>query len=151
MGCGLPSIGLKNQALLYTLSLAALCALAAPAAAVEVRVGAGADIIHREGMKMVTASVGPVSFLAWDNRQHALALSYRFGPRTGLSGAVGGLLARRTDEDLGTRLNFALQANYCGEVLCLGFMHISHGSSLGLRRRTANSGLNFLFLEYRPR
>ena len=133
------------------LLLAALAALATPAAAVEVRLGAGADLIHKEGMKMVGVSVGPASLLAWENDNYGLGLAYRFGPRTGLSGAVGGIVVRRIDEDVGTRLNFTLQASYCGEVLCLSFMHMSHGSSLGLRRDAANSGLNFLFLEYRLR
>jgi hypothetical protein len=37
------------------------------------------------------------------------------------------------------------------ENVCASFAHISHGAALGIETEKANSGLNFLYLEYRYR
>jgi hypothetical protein len=37
------------------------------------------------------------------------------------------------------------------ETVCASFAHISHGAALGIETEKANSGLNFLYLEYRYR
>jgi hypothetical protein len=108
--------------------------IAACAHAGEIRIGAGVDVVHRAGMPVVSATLG---------------LAYGFGGSTGWRAGIGVLLARRADEDLGTRLNILLRAGYCAKQLCLSYAHLSHGSGLGIRRERANSGLNFLFLEYR--
>jgi hypothetical protein len=79
-------------------------------------------------------------------------VSHRFGSRgSGWSASLGGIVVRRTVEDVGTHLNFLLGASHCGEALCLSYAHISHGALLGIERGATNSGLNFLFLEYRLR
>ena len=117
--------------------------------ALEVRLGAGVDIVHRDGMGMASASAGPFSLLAWSGNYGA-ALSYSLGPRVGWNAAVGFIVARRTGESLGTRANALLRGSYCGERLCLSFAHMSHGADLGIATEKHNDGLNFLYLELRP-
>lgn len=126
----------------------AACAQAASGDA-EIRAGAGVDVVHKQGMPMVSFEMRPASFLAWRNGNYGIGLTYAFGTRVGWNAGIGGLLVRRTDDDIGTRLNLLARGSYCGESLCLSYAHISHGSGLGIRRHHANSGLNFLFLEYR--
>lgn len=116
----------------------------------EVRLGAGADIVHKHGMAMGSAAAGPFSFLVWD-KNFGGALTYNFGPRVGWNAGLGAIIARRTDEDVGTHPNALLRVSYCGEQLCLSYAHISHASGLGIAKGEANSGLNFLYLEYRLR
>ena len=99
---------------------------------------------------MASLALYPASILAWEDNW-GIGLTYPIGPRVGWSGAVGGIYVDRTDEDLGTRLNFLLRVSYCGEKVCASFAHISHGDALGIEKDKANSGLNFLYLEYRYR
>jgi hypothetical protein len=115
------------------------------------RVGAGVDVLHEHGMAMLSVAADPFVLLAWDRLDLGLGASYRFGDLEGWSASAGGVAVRRTDGDLGTRLNFLLGASYCGKAVCLSFAHISHGALLGIERGAANSGLNFVFLEYRLR
>jgi hypothetical protein len=115
----------------------------------ELRIGAGIDVIHKSGMAMGTVALGPFSFYAWDHNNYGAALAYGFGPRVGWNAAVGGILVRRTDDDLGTHLNLLLRGSYCWQKLCLSYAHMSHASGLGIERQKANSGLNFVFIEYR--
>lgn len=68
-----------------------------------------------------------------------------------MNAGIGAIAARRTDDDVGTHPNALLRGSYCGEQLCLSYAHISHGSSLGIARGKPNSGLNFVYLEYRLR
>ena len=117
----------------------------------EIRAGAGVDVVHRRGMPMVSLELRPASFLAWNNDNYGVGLTYAFGPRTGWNAAIGGFVARRTDDDIGTRLNVLARASYCGMQFCLSYSHISHASGLGIEKHSPNSGLNFLFLEYRYR
>jgi hypothetical protein len=114
------------------------------------RIGAGIDLIHEQGMPMVSAALYPASFLLWDHN-FGVGLTYPVGPRVGWNAGLGGVLVRREDGNVGTRLNLLGRLSYCGEKLCLSYAHISHGSALGIRNNDANSGLNFLFLEYRYR
>jgi hypothetical protein len=114
------------------------------------RLGAGLDIVHQPGMPMASLALYPASFLVWEDNW-GVGLTYPIGPRVGWSGAVGGMYAYRTDDDIGTNLNFLFRLSYCGEKLCLSFAHISHGEALGIETDKANSGLNFLYLEYRYR
>jgi hypothetical protein len=114
------------------------------------RIGAGIDLIHERGTPMVSAALYPASLMAW-NDNFGIGLTYPIGPRVGWNAGLGGILVRREDGNVGTRLNFLLRLSYCGEKLCLSFAHISHGSGIGIRDDAANSGLNFLFLEYRYR
>jgi len=117
-----------------------------------VRAGAGVDVVKKAGMPMASLSADAFSFLAWDNNLNfGAGLSYPFGRRKGWNGAVGGILVQRLDDDIGTHLNFLFRASYCGEAVCLSYAHISHGSGLGIQTEKANSGLNFVFLEYRLR
>ena len=115
----------------------------------ELRIGAGMDVIHKAGMAMVSAALGPFSLYAWHHHNYGASLAYRFGARVGWNAAAGGILVRRTDDDLGTHLNLLLRGSYCGKALCLSYAHISHASGLGIERGKANSGLNFVFIEYR--
>ncbi len=115
----------------------------------EIRAGAGIDVIHKRWMRVVSVEIRPASFLAWDNGNYGVGLTYDFGRRTGWNAGIGGIVTRRTDDDLGTRLNLLARGSYCGEHLCLSLSHISHGSGFGIHRHSANSGLNFLILEYR--
>ena len=54
-------------------------------------------------------------------------------------------------DDIGTNLNLLFRLSYCGKRICASFAHISHGGALGIETDKANSGLNFLYLEYRYR
>lgn len=147
-------VRLRNRAagLAGVLAFAAAChAGAAAGEPPEVRLGAGMDVVHKSGMAMVSLAVRPLSVFVWDNRNYGLGLSYGFGQRVGWNAGVGGMLVRRTDDDVGTRLNLLLRGSYCGQSVCLSYAHLSHGSALGIERRKANSGLNFVFLEYRYR
>ena len=114
------------------------------------RIGAGADVVHQGGLVMASVALYPASVLAWEE-YWGMGLTYPIGPRVGWSGAVGGIYVERTDEDLGTRLNLLFRVSYCGEKLCASFAHISHGAAIGIEKDKANSGLNFLYLEYRYR
>lgn len=116
----------------------------------ERRVGTGFDVIHQQGMPIVALELSPIAVLAWENNS-GVGLTYPIGPRVGWNANVGGILVRHEDGDVGTRLNFLFRFSYCGKELCLSFAHISHGSALGIRDDEPNSGLNFLFLEYRYR
>lgn len=115
------------------------------------RVGAGVDVLHEPGMAMLSLAADPFLLLAWDRLDLGLGASYRFGDLEGWSASAGGIAVRRRDADLGTHLNFLLGASYCGRAVCLSFAHISHGAVLGIERGAANSGLNFVYLEYRLR
>lgn len=106
-------------------------------------------MIHKAGMAMGSLALGPFSFYVWDHHNYGASLAYRFGARVGWNAAAGGILVRRTDDDLGTHLNVLLRGSYCGQKLCLSYAHMSHASGLGIERHEANSGLNFVFLEYR--
>jgi hypothetical protein len=114
------------------------------------RIGAGADVVHQDGMVMASVALYPASVLVWEENW-GIGLTYPIGPRVGWSGAVGGIYVERTDEDLGTRLNLLFRVSYCGEKLCASFAHLSHGAAIGIEKDKANSGLNFLYLEYRYR
>jgi hypothetical protein len=114
------------------------------------RIGAGADVVHQGGMPVVSLALYPASVLVWENNW-GLGLTYPIGPRVGWSGAVGGIYVHRTDDDVGTNLNFLFRLSYCGQKVCASFAHISHGEALGIATDKANSGLNFLYLEYRYR
>ena len=114
------------------------------------RIGAGADVVHQAGMPMASVALYPASVLVWEDNW-GVGLTYPIGPRVGWSGAVGGIYVDRTDDDVGTNLNFLFRVSYCGEKLCASFAHISHGGALGIETDKANSGLNFLYLEYRYR
>lgn len=135
------------------IAIAGCCLLAAPIsraqdARSEVRLGAGADIVHKDGMAMASVAAGPFSFLFWSGNYGA-ALTYNFGARVGWNAGVGAIIARRTDEEVGTHPNALLRGSYCWEQLCLSLAHISHGGDLGIEKGKANDGLNFLYLEYR--
>jgi hypothetical protein len=114
------------------------------------RIGAGIDVIHNQGQPMLSVALYPASFLVWDHN-FGVGLTYPIGGRVGWNAGLGAILTRREDDDVGTRLNLLGRVSYCGEKLCLSFAHISHGSALGIRDDAANSGLNFLYLEYRYR
>ena len=114
------------------------------------RIGAGADVVHQAGMPMASVALYPASVLVWEDNW-GVGLTYPIGPRVGWSGAVGGIYVHRTDDDVGTNLNLLFRVSYCGEKLCASFAHISHGGALGIETDKANSGLNFLYLEYRYR
>jgi hypothetical protein len=86
--------------------------------------------------------------VVWEDNW-GVGLTFPIGPRVGWSGAVGGIYVHRTDDDVGTNLNFLFRVSYCGERLCASFAHVSRGNALGVETGKANSGLNFLYLEYR--
>jgi hypothetical protein len=132
---------------------AALCvaSFATRAADPDLRVGGGLDVIHKRGAVMAEVTYQPVSFYAWDNDNFGVGLTYRFGGPKGFSLAAGGIAVYRTDETVGTHLNFLGRLSYCGEKLCASFAHISHGRVFGFDKGSPNSGLNFLYLEYRLR
>jgi hypothetical protein len=132
---------------------AALCAAssAARAADPDLRVGAGLDLIHRRGAFVAAVTYQPVSVYAWDNDNFGVGLTYRFGGPKGLSFNAGGIAVYRTDEVVGTHLNFLGRLSYCGERLCASFAHVSHGRIFGFDKGSPNSGLNFLYVEYRLR
>ena len=85
------------------------------------RIGAGVDVAHQAGMPMGSVALYPASVLVWEDNW-GVGLTYPIGPRVGWSGAVGGIYVYRTD-----------------------------GAALGIETEKANSGLNFLYLEYRYR
>jgi hypothetical protein len=114
------------------------------------RIGAGVDVKNQEGMAMASVALYPASLLVWEGN-FGVGLTYPIGPRVGLNGGLGGILVHRKDDDVGTQLNFLFRGSYCGQKLCLSFAHISHGGAIGIETDKANSGLNFLYLEYRYR
>ena len=114
------------------------------------RIGGGVEVSHQDGMAMGSLALYPASLLVWEGNFGA-GLTYPIGPRVGWSGGLGGILVHRKDEDVGTHLNFLFRLSYCGRKVCASFAHISHGAALGIETDKANSGLNFLYLEYRFR
>jgi hypothetical protein len=117
----------------------------------DVRVGAGLDVIHRRGAVMGALTVRPFSLFAWDNDNFGVGATIPIGGPSGLSAGAGGIVVYRTDGVIGTHLNFLGRVSYCGERVCLSFAHVSHGRVFGFDKGQANSGLNFVFLEYRLR
>ena len=114
------------------------------------RIGAGLDVVHQAGMPMASVALYPASVLVWEDNW-GVGLTYPIGPRVGWSGGVGGIYVHREDDDVGTHLNLLFRLSYCGQEVCASFAHISHGGALGIETDKANSGLNFLYLEYRYR
>jgi ABC-type amino acid transport substrate-binding protein len=135
------------------IAAAVLCAAspAIHAAEPDLRVGAGLDVIHERGAVMAAVTYQPVSFYAWGNDNFGVGLTYRFGGPKGFSFNAGGIAVYRTDAVIGTHLNFLGRLSYCGKELCASFAHVSHGKIFGFDKDSANSGLNFLYLEYRLR
>jgi hypothetical protein len=115
----------------------------------DMRVGAGFEMAHELGMPMVSASAGPLSFLAWDSDNLGVGLTIPIGPSKGLNFGIGGFLAYRTDGFLGTHANFLVRGSYCWTEVCLSAAHLSHGRIFGFEENAPNKGLNFLYLEYR--
>ncbi len=99
---------------------------------------------------MLSATLDPVALFAWSHN-FGVGLAYPIGGRVGWNGGIGAIYVRREDENVGTRLNLLARVSYCGERLCLSYAHISHGAALGIADDVANSGLTFLYLEYRYR
>ena len=129
-----------------------ICAApAARAAEPDLRVGAGLDVIHKRGAVVAAVTFQPASVYVWDNDNFGVGLTYRFGGPKGWSFGAGGIAVYSTDETVGTRLNFLGRLSYCWDKACASFAHISHGRVFGLATHEANSGLNFLYLEYRLR
>lgn len=116
----------------------------------DLRVGAGIDVIHEQGMAMGSLSLYPVSIMVW-HHNYAVSLAWPFGRREGWNGSLGLLYKHRKAPALGTHLNLIGQLSYCGRRLCISGAHISHGAALGIEKDEPNSGLNFVFLEYRLR
>jgi hypothetical protein len=116
----------------------------------ERRIGTGVDFVHQQGMPMVSVELSPVSVLAWETYA-GVGLTYSFGSRVGWNASLGGILVDRVDGDVGTHLNLLFRLSRCDRNICLSFAHVSHGSAIGIEIDKPNSGLNFLFLEYRQR
>lgn len=150
-GFGGLCLGSRIRPVAFIAAAVLFAAPAARAAEPDLRVGAGLDVIHRRGAVIAAVTLQPVSFYAWDNDNFGVGLTYRFGGPKGLSFGAGGIAVYSTDETVGTRLNFLGKLSYCGEKLCASFAHVSHGRIFGLATHEANSGLNFLYLEYRLR
>jgi hypothetical protein len=115
----------------------------------ELRIGVGVDVVKKSSMAMASVKLGPLAVLAWDNDNYGIGATWDFGSRVGWNGGIGGFLARRTDDDLGTRLNLLFRGSFCSEKVCVSLAHLSHGAAAGIAAGKANSGLNFLFVEYR--
>jgi hypothetical protein len=102
---------------------------------------------------MLSASASFASLLAWrrsstgDN--FGVGLAFPLGKPDGFNFGLGGFAVYKTDELLGTHLNFLARASYCRKTFCLSAVHLSHGRVFGLDKEAANAGLNFVFLEYR--
>jgi len=114
------------------------------------RVGAGVEVSHEPGRPMLSASAGPVSVLAWDlaGGNGGLGLTFPLGGRKRLNLGIGAFIAYRTDEFIGTRLNFLLRGSYCWTSVCMSAAHLSHGRIFGFEESAPNKGLNFVYLEY---
>lgn len=114
------------------------------------RVGAGVEVSHEPGRPMLSASAGPVSVLAWDlaGGNGGLGLTFPLGGSKGFNIGIGGFVALRTDEFIGTRLNFLVRGSYCWTSVCVSAAHLSHGRVFGFEENAPNKGLNFVYLEY---
>lgn len=99
-------------------------------------------------MAVASLRYGPASAFLWHDN-YALALTYELRPREGWEAGLGGILVDHTGESIGTHLNAIVRIGYCLKHFCVSAMHISHGSTIGIAREKANSGLNLLMLEYR--
>jgi len=87
---------------------------------------------------------------AWNRDHVGLGLTLPLGPSEGLNIGLGGIVVNRTDELVGTKLNFLVRGSYCWKPVCISFAHVSHGARVfGIAKDEANAGLNFLYLEYR--
>lgn len=135
--------------LLRAASLALLALPCGSVAGADLRVGAGVDVVHKQSMAVASLRYGAVTALAWDNDNYGAGLTYEVGPMRGWEAGIGAFLAARTDGNLGTQLNALVRLAYCHGHVCLSGIHISHGSTFGIERDKANSGLNFLLLEFR--
>jgi hypothetical protein len=143
---------IRRPALLPALFLC-LASAAAHGQGIDARIGAGIDVIHDVGTPMFSASASFASLLAWrrttSGDNFGMGLAFPLGNPEGLNFGLGAFAVYKTDELLGTHLNFLARASYCGKNLCLSAVHLSHGRIFGLDEDAANKGLNFVFLEYR--
>lgn len=115
----------------------------------EVRVGAGADVVHKQGMGVGIVKVGPVEALLWEHNA-GIGATYDVGNTNGWQAGLGGIYTKNVDEDVGTHANFLLRGSYCMKGWgCFSARHISHGAFLGIAKDRANSGLNFITWEAR--
>lgn len=138
------------RALAALLCLLPACAVADNELIGDLRVGAGADILHEQGLAMASVSLYPATVMAWHDN-YAVALAWPFGKRKGWNGNVGLLYLDHKMRGLGTNLNLVAQISYCGGRFCLSGAHISHAAGIGIEKDKPNSGLNFVFLEVRLR
>ncbi len=114
----------------------------------DLRAGAGVDIIHAQGMAVASLKAGPLTMFAYDEIV-GVGLTKDFGRREGWNSGLGALVVTDKSAEVGTHLNFLLRLSYCHRHACLSYAHISHGEGVGIARDRPNAGLNFLFLEYR--
>ena len=151
---GVPSISIRRPVFAPLVLLLCLASAGARAAGLDTlfedkRIGVGVEASHKAGIPLVSASAGPLSFLAWDSENLGIGLTLPLGPKKGLNFGIGGFLAYRTDEVLGTHANFLVRGSYCWTEVCASVAHISHGRIFGFEEHAPNKGLNFLYLEYR--
>ena len=114
----------------------------------DLRVGAGVDIIHEQGMAVASLKAGPLTMLAYHHIA-GVGLTKDFGRREGWNSSLGVIVVTDKSEEVGTHLNFLLRLSYCHKEACLSYAHVSHGEGIGIARDRPNAGLNFLILEYR--
>jgi hypothetical protein len=144
---GLFGITTLARALLLASTVLSLPGQAAESG-LDLRVGAGVDIVHEQGMAVASLKAGPFTVLAYD-RIVAAGITRDFGRREGWSSGIGAIVVSEKSGEVGTHLNFLLRLSYCHGEACLSYAHVSHGEGLGIAKNRPNAGLNFLMLEYR--
>lgn len=125
--------------------LAGFLFLASKQCSADTFIGIGSDIVHQPGMGVAQFTHAPATVLAW-RHNYGMGATYdlRDGP---WQAGLGAIYVRHTDGDVGTHSNFLFTGRHCWSGACLGLVHISHGSMLGIKKDKPNSGLNFLLLQ----
>lgn len=109
-------------------------------------IGAGADIRHQFGQPVITGEYDRIVGIYWGTNYGLGHTGLAYG-RTWQVG-MGAIAVAKLDQDVGTHLNFLPWAKYCATACCFAFTHISHGAFLGIAPDKANSGMNFITIEF---
>jgi len=99
--------------------------------AADLRISAGADVLHDPGRPFVMAQTETFTFLYSETTRFGVGASYRVGHR-GWDAGLGAILLGDTSNQNGTNLNFLIDAGYSWGRYSIRLTHISNGKMLGI-------------------
>jgi hypothetical protein len=130
--------------------LALLMVLPGMAAATDRYLGAGVALKNEAGEPFVILRSYPFVFLYSEHTGPVIGANH-FLRAEDKSWELGFGLAYVSEVSAinGTHANFISTAGYCWQQWCARFMHLSHGTKLGIEKDRPNHGWNVLAVEYK--